>query len=312
MRSLIVALLASLTLLLGAAPARAEALPREVVINGVEFIHVPQGWFWHVVGGGHWKDIGRPGVPTFREVRTWLDGFYIAKYEARASDLLRFFNSGKAQYAWQYPSGEAEGCSVRRRPTGEYYLGDPARDLPAANLSWQLADEFARWMGFRLPTEAEWVKAARGTDRRIWPWGDEYPDDTFALFGTSSDCQAVPVDSYPNGVSPYGVYNMAGNALEFVADWFNEDFDVSMQDGQRNPPLATHGTLGNGELSGQMKLLKGGRWGSNANFIHVFGRRHHRPDSNFICFGARFAVDADTVRAHLARGTATVVQQGKR
>lgn len=308
MRSLIHALLLSLALALGAqAPAQADELPREVVINGVEFIHVPKGWFWYSVGGGYWKDMQSTNSIFFRDVNTWLDGFYIAKYEARGRDLLRFLSSGQARYAAQYAKGEADGCAVRRRPDGEYYLADPARDLPATHLSWQLADEFARWMGFRLPSEAEWTKAARGSDRRVWPWGNEYPDDTFAGFGTDTKCHPMPVDAFRNGISPYGVHNMAGNAMEFVADWFNEDFDISMKDGQRNPPLATHGTLANGELNGPKKILKGGRWASNANFIHVYGRNLHHMDGNFVCFGARFALDVETVRQHLAKGTATIV-----
>lgn len=313
MRSFIQMLLLSLSLSLGLThQARADDLPREVVINGVEFIQIPEGWFWYAVGGGYWKDTSRLKVPWYRDVKTWLDGFYIAKYEARARDLVRFLNSGQAKYASQYGQGDRTLCAVRQRPDGAYYLAEPELDLPASQLSWQLADEFARWMGFRLPSEAEWEKAARGTDKRIWPWGNEHPDDTFAQYNTNSDCQGMPVDYFRNGISPYGVYNMAGNAMEFVADWFNEDFDVSMKDGQRNPPLATHGTLGNGDLNVPMKLVKGGRWGSPSSAVHIYARRHHRPDDSFICFGARFAVDVDTVRAHLRNGTATVVSQGAR
>ncbi|HEY0844554.1 MAG TPA: SUMF1/EgtB/PvdO family nonheme iron enzyme [Noviherbaspirillum sp.] len=286
--------------------ARADTLPREVVINGVEFIHVPEGWFWYATGAGYWKDMQTPQSTFFRDTRTWLDGFYIAKFEARGRDLLRFLSSGESKFAHQYARGEADGCAVRRRPTGEYYLADPSRDLPATHMSWQLADEFARWMGFRLPTEAEWTKAARGTDRRIWPWGNEYPDDTFAGFGTDSKCHPMPVDAFLNGLSPYGAYNMAGNAMEFVADWFNEDFDASMKNGQHNPPPATHGTLGNGELPGPRRILKGGRWASNADFIHIYGRNLHPEDENFVCFGVRFAMDVATVRRHLSDGTATV------
>ena len=307
MRRFVISVLTTLTLLLGPSISQASELPGEVVINGVEFVHVPQGWFWYAVGGGQRKDIQDGKSPWFRDVKTHLNGFYIAKFEARGRDLLRFFNSGQARYAEQYARGEADGCAVRRRPSGEYYLADPASDLPATHLSWQLADEFARWMGFRLPTEAEWEKAARGTDRRIWPWGNEYPDDTFAGFGTSTKCNPVPVDYFRNGLSPYGAYNMAGNALEFVADWFNEDFDASMTDGQHNPPLATHGTLSNGEMLVQQKILKGGRWASNADFIHIYGRNRFPVDGNFVCFGARFAIDIESVRAHLAKGTATVV-----
>ena len=292
--------------------AQAEELPREVVINGVEFIHVPEGWFWYIVGGGKLKDIGAKKAPWYKEYKTWLDGYYIAKYEARARDFVRFMNSGEARFASQYPPGDAENCTVRSYPNGEYYLGDPTRDLPAAQLTWDLADEFARWMGFRLPTEAEWEKAARGTDRRIWPWGNEYPDDTFAQYGTESDCHAAPVDHFRNGVSPYGVYNMAGNVLEFVADWFNEEFDLSMRDGQRNPALATHGTTGDGEINVPARIVKGGRWGSPATAMHIHARRLHRPDDPFICFGLRFAVDVDTVRKHLKNGTARIAGQEKR
>jgi|GEM_PF-2104416 len=310
MRTLIRALLLPAMLALGIhLPVQAQEPPREVVINGVEFIHIPEGWFWYAVSGGYWKDIEAGKAPWFRDVKTWLDGFYIAKYEARGRDLLRFLQSGQARHADQYAKGEADGCAVRRRPDGEYYLAEPERDLPATHLSWDLADEFARWMGFRLPTEAEWTKAARGTDRRIWPWGNEYPDDTFAGFGTGTQCHPMPVDAFRNGISPYGIYNMAGNAMEFVVDWYNEDFDIGLKDGNRNPAPPAHGTTAGGDLNGPKKILKGGRWASNADYIHIYGRNTHHQDGNFVCFGARFALDVDTVRTHLAQGTATVVGQ---
>ena len=308
MRLLIHVLLLSLSLALGAQrPAQADELPREVVVNGVEFMHVPQGWFWYPAGAGYWKDMESPNSAVFRDVHTWLSGFYIAKFEARGRDLLRLLSSGQARYSAQYVKGEMHGCAVRRRPGGEYYLTKPSRDLAATHLSWQLADEFARWMGFRLPTEAEWSKAARGSDRRAWPWGNEYPDDTFAGYGIETDCLPNPVDAYRNGISPYGVHNMAGNVLEYVADWFSEEFDASMKDGQHNPPLATHGTLGNGRLDGPRKILKGGGRAANASVIHVYSRSLFSMEGDFVDHGVRFALDEDTVRAHLAKGTATIV-----
>jgi formylglycine-generating enzyme required for sulfatase activity len=305
MRALLIALA-----LLAAAPAAAVApapLPREVIANGVEFVLVPEGWFWYSVENG---DITRLGIdqPMYRDVRVWLDSFYIAKYEARARDFERFMNSGRARFGAQYKDGETEGCGVQRRADGRYFLVDAQRDLPVTHLSWQLADEFAQWMGFRLPTEAQWEKAARGTDRRSWPWGDEYPDDTYAGFAFDAACHPTPVTAFPKGRSPYGAYNMAGNVFEYVADWYNPTFDASLRDGMRNPPLASHGTTERNDLDEPMKILKGGRWGSEPQAISVSERRLRKPTGTFICYGTRFALDAATLRSMLARGTAGVVQ----
>lgn len=285
----------------------AAALPAEVVINGVEFVHVPAGWFWHVVGTGNVNRL-KGGQSWYRDVRIWLDGFYIAKYEARARDFKRFAESGASTHLPEYATGERQGCAVQKRgDEGEWFLTQPDLDLPVTHLSWNLADEFARWMGFRLLRETEWVKAARGTDRRVFPWGDEYPDDTYGGFGVASGCNPTPVDAFPNGRSPYGAYNMAGNVLELVQDWENHDHDLAMRDGDRNPPVAPTGTLEPG-YEGLMKISKGGRWGSKPNFLHVQGRRRLQAHELFICYGTRFAVDEAAVREYLGKGTALLVR----
>jgi formylglycine-generating enzyme required for sulfatase activity len=288
-----------------AGEAKSAPLPREVTINGVEFIHIPEGWFWYAVEHHTWEILGSPGHPFMKDVKVWLDGFYIAKFEARARDFRRFMASDAVSHRDQYAEPETIGCTVRRQPEGEYYLVDDGKDLPATNLSWDLATEFAAWMGFRLPTEGEWVKAARGTDRRMWPWGDEYPDDTFAGYNSGADCNTMPVDSFANGRSPYGVYNMAGNAFEFVQDWYNHEWDDALKDGVRNPALANHGTTPS-PIPKPQKILKGGRWSSPANGISIYRRTMHPPDGTFVCFGVRFTLDEATVRKHLADRTATV------
>lgn len=287
-----------------AAVAQTRDLPQEVVINGVELLLVPGGWFWYTVERGRAHEVPR-GEPLTRDVRIWLDSYYIAKHPARARDLQRFLGSGDSRYAAEYEGDKA--CAVRIDRRGDFYLVDPERDMSATHISWKLADEFSRWMGLRLPTEAEWQKAARGTDRRNWPWGDEYPDDTYAGFLAGIECNPAPVDSFPKGVSPYGAYNMAGNVFEWVADWYNEEFDASLKDGMRNPRLASRGTT-KADLFDPVKILKGGRWASAPGMITVYSRHIDLPKVGFVCYGTRFAADVTTVRTHLAKGTAKVVR----
>lgn len=184
----------------------------------------------------------------------------------------------------------------------------PQEDVPATHLSWVLADELARWMGFRLPSEAEWEKAARGGDRRLWPWGDDFPDETYAGFSGSFECFVQPVSRFEKGKSPYGVYNMAGNVREFVADWYNADFDKRLVDGVRNPPLAPLGTT-RPDVPEPARILKGGRWASGSNGILISSRTYYPPEQPFRCNGTRFAIDVKKVREHLRQGTAKVTVQ---
>ena len=286
-------------------PAR---LPAALVLNGVEFVHIPAGVFSYSVetNSGHLQP---DGPPLFRIVRVHLDDYYIARFEALAADYERFLNSGavpaamldrmrRRQSEHTYRKGDEEpGCTVRQRADGRFYQSQPDRRLPATDLSWELADAFARWMGFRLPTEAEWQKAARGSDRRIWPWGDAYPDDTLAHFMAGRDCDPAPVDAYPLGRSPYGVFNMAGNVAEYVADWYNVNFDAGLRDGARNPPLAAGSTPMPYEPP--QKIVKGGRWSNDPKRLAIAMRYLVTPEVATWREGVRFAVDAERVRRHL-------------
>lgn len=284
----------------GAAQATETApLPAEVSIRGVEFVLIPTGAFLR-----HRGVVSESGErPPMEQVH--VEAFYIAKHEARARDLVPFMNETRPDK--RLYNGDYESCSMRRGPDGKFKLVSPFEDLPATHMSWRLADAWARWMGFRLPSEAEWEKAARGPDRRKYPWGDAEPDETYANFLTPSSCLVWPVDRPAKGRSPYGLYNMAGNVREYVSDWAEGTNDpgykafatyLEEQTAHQGPPPKT-----------PIRLLKGGRWASTPEQIEISTRLAWRDENDpFQCNGTRFAIDVAQVREHLARGTATVTR----
>ncbi|MEW5719798.1 MAG: SUMF1/EgtB/PvdO family nonheme iron enzyme [Chloroflexota bacterium] len=247
------------------APPRVTPTPRagETRIfapDNAPMVFVPAGEF--SMGSNDYDDEKPPHT-------VYLDAFWMDKYEVT-----------NALYKKCVDAGKCTAPSLKTSYTRDSYYGNAQYDnYPVIFVSWDDADKFCAWAGKRLPTEAEWEKVARGTDGRVYPWGSTFDKNLLNSFeGGKGDTTAV--GSYPGGASPYGALDMAGNAWEWVADWYSSNIYSSSP---RNNPT--------GPSSGQYRVLRGGSWFSDAACARAASRSYYRysPDLRADYWGFRCA-----------------------
>jgi iron(II)-dependent oxidoreductase len=201
--------------------------------------------------------------------RVTLDAFEIDRYEVSNVEYLRFVL--------------ATGVSWPQFWRAKPFL-DKMATHPVINVSWQEADAYCRWAGKRLPTEAEWEKAARGSDGRMFPWGDEpagWIKSNIAHPGSKRGAKYPPlanINRYDKGVSPYGVYQLAGNVSEWVSDWFDPDY---YRKGINENPK--------GPDAGELKVFRGGSWNEDPEVARSAGRNGGEPTRKSYLTGFRCA-----------------------
>ena len=228
--------------------------------------------------------------------KVYLDAFYIDKHEVTNAQFEEFIFAGgykkkkywtqagwefiqKERFYYIYPTREMYRIDI---PLG---YGDntvsTAPDHPVIGVSWYEAAAYAKWAGKRLPTEAEWEKAARGTNKkRLYPWGNKMDFKKLNYFPHQQMLR--PVGSFPKGKSPYGVLDMAGSVWEWCADWYGENQYV--QNEKKNPK---------GSATGELKILRGGGWDSIRLQLRCTHRHAEKPTHRAYTVGFRCVKDVN-------------------
>lgn len=253
-------------------PCLVDALDNRVLIPAGEFLMGSPA-------GSDGYDDERPQRKVF------VSAFWIDRYEVTNADYHRFV----LETGHRIPENLNPAVSLWRD-------GSPPEAIathPVVNVAWRDAAAYCRWAGKRLPTEAEWEKAARGTDERRYPWGNDWNlawansasywagrtiefasgRDWHAFWvtgegarlakehGVNGEVLTLPVGSFPDGVSPYGLYDMAGNASEWVEDWYEPYYYL------KAPPSNP-----TGPEQGILKVMRGGSWLKPARSLRTSDR----------------------------------------
>jgi formylglycine-generating enzyme required for sulfatase activity len=239
-----------------------------------DWVTVPADWF--LMGSDPHRDKDaqeneqpqhRVYLPTFQIARVPVTVAQFATF-VRATDYRTTAELRRWEYTWFQPHGRGS------------QVGKDKAQHPVTYVLWDDAQAFCRWAKVRLPTEAEWEKAARGTAGRLFPWGDDPPDPERCNFADSQIDDTTPVGNYPKGASPYEVLDMAGNVWEWCSSLWESSWD---KPSFRYPYRADDGRE---DLTRSgLRILRGGSWYSSRDVVRCACRYSwlepaYRDDSN--------------------------------
>ena len=275
-------------------PTLAPGTTRTAEIDGMTQVYVPEGDF--EMGSTVNEDEEPPrtvSLDAFWLDQTEVTNAMFAQFAAETGYKTSAENGSGAGY-WSVDGWKKANFGVYwQQPRGPSTSIEGMDNYPVVQISWEDAAAYCNWAGRRLPSEAEWEKAARGTDGHEYPWGSQPPAGDLANLADSnlpykdsdysindSNLFVAPVGSYPNGASFYGALDMAGNVWEWVADWYALEYYGTAP--SENPP---------GPADGSERVRRGGSWGSTAADLRAANRKANRPDLAVDDNGFRCAVN---------------------
>lgn len=242
--------------------------------DGSILIEIPAGSF--TMGSDDWGNDEKPVHAVS------LDTYYIGTFEVTVAQWRKFVKAtgfrteaekGDGAHVYNDRYWEKVGDASWRKP---YFF--QTEQNPVVCISFNDVQAYCTWAGLRLLTEAEWEKAARGTDGRDYPWGDNWGPNKCNLFEGDNYNYTSPVGSFPAGASPYGVMDMAGNVLEWCSDWYDAGYYSVSPDS--NP---------HGPVSGDFRVNRSGGWGSDTKELRCSFRAYLAPPSRNCFLGFRVA-----------------------
>ena len=235
--------------------------------DGAGLVYIPAGEF--TMGSDPGSD------PYFWGAEAPVHEVFLTEYYIY---LLEVTNAQYAQCVTEQKCPRPEEIYSRTRR--EYYGNPRFDDYPVIYVTYEMAFSYCRWAGGRLPSEAEWEKAARGTDGRLFPWGSAVPNADLANYEDTGVGDTMPVGSYSAGASAYGVLDMGGNVLEWTYDWFDESYyRYSLLDNPFGPP------------NGSRRVMRGGSWYNKFDGLRAVGRASTRPGQSLDTLGIRCVVE---------------------